>query len=231
MSIFNNHPTIADFKKNEVKTLEFISTRGLLRSFNDLAEAISLAYYDYRGRLNKPHDFKFHTEFEMEVEGSPHKVFVGANVIGEYSLCSYFFAIAGKDNDMKKVIRKFHFDYALPSAGVTRQPVPIYHLQYGGALTQEMETGGMSDEKLDHWLSLPRLNFAPVNLAILFDILFCELRVEQTHEIVESDEWRTLIFDNEKFLSRHYFNNISTHVNSQNYKKGKLIRDYCYGTN
>jgi hypothetical protein len=194
-----------------------------------LSQFVSFAYYSLRAKpIQRTFDFLFHADFEMIVENSVHKVFVGANVTGQYSLCSYFFAIAGKNEDENRLIRKFHFDFALPSQNV-RQPVPVYHLQYGGKISPEIEKMGLTSDKLDHWLSLPRLNFPPVNIAIMLDVLFCELRVQETHELVESDEWRTLIFDNERFLSRYYFENINGHINSQAYRKELLIRDFCYG--
>lgn len=230
MSIHHNQPTIDLFKKNEVKTLEYLTTRGgLLKNFPNLSQTVNLAYYNFHGKRNqRAFDFLFHADFEMTVEKSSHKIIVGANVTGTYSLCSYFFAIAGNNEDENRLIRKFHFDFALPSTNV-RQPVPVYHLQYGGKISPEIEKMGLTSEKLDHWLSLPRLNFPPVNLAIMLDILFCELRVEETREIVESDDWRALIYDNERFLSKNYFDNIHNHVNSRAYRKELLIRDFCYG--
>ena len=92
-----------------------------------------------------------------------------------------------------------------------------------------MTEDGMVADKLDTWLSLPRLNFAPVNLAILLDIAFCEFKSDETNNIVEDSNWRALILKNEKLLTFNYFTSIKTHIDSANYNKDKLIRDFCYG--
>lgn len=226
---FANQPTADNFKKNEIKTLQFLTTRtGLLKNFPELSDAIKQSYYYFKSKVSKPFDFTFYACFNMNVENSRHKVFIGANVVGPYSMCSYFLAIAGKDDQEKNLIRKFHFDYALPTANATNQPVPVYHLQYGGKLSPELRNLELDDSKLDNWLSLPRLNFAPINMALLLDLLFCELRVPETNEVVEDSDWRDLLFANEKFLSRHYYESITAHINSQSHSKNRLIRDFCY---
>ena len=230
MNIADNYPNFEDFCKNEFKTLEYLRSRTILKDYSELETSISNYYNEYFGLLknNENFDFNFHCDFTMEVEGHFHKIIVGANVKMNYSECSYFLAVVGKDGDNDKLIRKFHFDYAIPSTS-TNQKVPIYHLQYGGELSPAIGELGISGSKLDSWLSLPRLNFYPVNLALLLDTLFCEFRTEETNKVVENSEWRSLIFKNEELLTKNYFCNIYTHLNSQNHKRDNLLRDFCYG--
>jgi hypothetical protein len=230
MKINKGYPKFNSFTSNELQTLQYIKTRGLLSKYLDLNNTIELAFYDLQAQLKKnPNsNFTFHCDFEMTVETHNHRVIIGANVINDYSLCSYFLAIVGKDDDNKKLIRKFHFDFALPSIA-TKQRVPVFHLQYGGTLSPEIIDAGLSGEKLDEWLSVPRLSYSPVNLALLLDILFCEFKTEETNHLIQGDLWRKLIFDNEIFLTKNYFNNISEHINSASYKKENLLRDFCYG--
>ncbi|MBW4889190.1 hypothetical protein KXQ82_05665 [Mucilaginibacter sp. HMF5004] len=233
MKINDKQPTIIEFKKNEVKTLEHISTRAtMFKELPSLFDKIQQAYYDNKALLTKTTgDFILHIDFEMEVQDAPHTVLLGANVTGNYSLCSYFLAITGKNDLKKELIRKFHFDYALPPApgANIKQPSPIYHLQYGGKPTPEMGNLEITDNLMEHWLSLPRLNFSPVNIALLLDTLLCELRTDKTKKIIENPEWRSLVYKNEMFLSNHYFENIRSHINSGNYNNKCLVRDYCYG--
>lgn len=232
MTINSKQPTITDFKKNEVRTLEYINARStILKEFPDLITKIERSYYDNKLLLTKPTgDFIFHADFDMDVEGSQHKIIIGANVTGNYAMCSYFLAIVGKDNFSNEIIRKFHFDYAIPPKSPVKQPSPVYHLQYGGKPSPEMAILGVSDTYMEHWLSLPRLHFAPMNIALLLDTLFCEFRTNQTKKVIEDDDWRALVYANEKFLSNHYFENINNHIISRNYKKDSLVRDYCYNT-
>ena len=235
MKINHNHPSFDDFKKNEVKTLQYINARGLiLKDFPELLSKIQQSYNENKGKVSKNNfNFIFHADFNMSIEGSQHRVILGANLEGNYSLCSYFLAVVGKGPDSAELIRKFHFDYALPPVSAStkiKQPSPIYHLQYGGKPSPEITALGINDNKIDHWLSLPRLIYSPVNFAILLDILFCEFRTEETHKIVENPDWRALIFNNENFLTKSYYAGIRDHMVSGGYKKENLVRDFCYGS-
>lgn len=223
---FSSHPNSSDFKKNEVKTLQYLQAHArLLKDYSGLRDAINTSYLIYKSKKDFDFDFKFHVEFDIVVEGAFHKVIVGANVMGDFEMCTYFLAVVGKEGDHDKVIRKFHFDFAKPTIK-TEQPVPTYHLQYGGKLSEGFE--GYSDSYLSKWLSVPRLNYSPVNLALLLDILFCEFNTVETDKIVQDRDWRKLIYDNEQFISTNYYKSIMEHIDSQKYSITNLIRDYCY---
>ncbi|WP_421945033.1 hypothetical protein [Pedobacter sp.] len=230
MKIDENYPIFASFVKNELDTLEYIKTRALLTKYENLSSSLDLAFYDLKQRLkssNSP-DFIFHCDFNMKVEKHNHRIIIGANVVYDYAMCSYFLAVVGKGDDEGKLIRKFHFDFALPTIA-TRQRVPVFHLQYGGELSPKVEESGLSGERLDSWLSVPRLNYTPINLALLLDILFCEFKTQETYDMIQGDLWRAMIFNNEKFLTVNYFKNIYEHIGSTRYKKENLLRDLCYG--
>ncbi|MEA5402597.1 hypothetical protein VB776_06710 [Arcicella sp. DC2W] len=227
MKINTQYPPFTDFKKNEFKTLEYIQARGFFNSsFQDLATNLYNSYSSYKGVDFSENSFKIHISFHMVVEKQIHKVILGANIIGEEGINSYFLALC--DEQEQQLIRKFHFDYALPEI-TTNQRVPIFHLQYGGKSTQEMLDDGLEDTKLDNWLSIPRLSFAPMNLALLLDMILCEFTNNDAVQIHEAPEWRDLIYKNEKFLYEQYFNNLHSHMNSLRHNKKYLIRDFHYG--
>jgi len=229
MKIEQNYPSFIAFRENEINTLNFLNTRPILKQYETLTNTIQTSYLENFSKAKKyPNsDFVFHCDFEMDVEGHKHIVIVGANVLYGFSICSYFLAVVDKENT--ELIRKFHFDFALPSISTTNK-VPTFHLQYGGKMSPQLVELGFNSDKLDHWLSLPRLNFSPINLALLLDMLFCEFRTEETNKIVEDPDWRSLIYINEKFISCNYFENIYRHITSSAYKKETLLRDFCYGT-
>jgi hypothetical protein len=228
MSIHKTHPTVLAFKKNEVETLEWIFTRRLVKDFSELNQKIEFTYYNFKDRDKlRNTDFTFHADFNMIIQEKIHRVILGANIRGDFELASYFMAICGGKKSLS-LIRKFHFDYANPK-NRTKQPVPIFHMQYGGGSTTEMKDLGISDKKIDNWLSVPRLNCTPINLAILLDITFCEFRTEETRKIIENPEWKSLIKKNEELLVRPYYKSISDFSTSQDYTSTHLIRDYCYG--
>lgn len=225
---FSSHPTCSDFKKNELDTLEYLSKRAkLLKDYSDLSVAIHMAFHKYKSqwKKSKDFDFDFHVEFDMEVQQALHKVIIGAYVTGDFDMCTYFLAVLGKDTESEEVIRKYHFDYAKPSI-YTEQPVPTYHLQYGGKLSKHF--GEKKDTHLSNWLSVPRLAYSPVNLALLLDLLFCEFNTMETNKVAQDVDWRNLILQNEQFLACQYYSAIYNHINSQSYTSTSLIRDYCY---
>jgi hypothetical protein len=226
MKIFDNQPGYNDFVKNEVDTLTWLKTRAFFKDYSELANIVDQAHLEYASKLKKGNllHFDFHAEFEMEVEHAFRYVIIGANVTQNFNECSFFLAVTEKD-DRAKLIRKFHFDYA-DKANPTLQNVPSFHLQYGGQPSPRMTA--MDTSKLDSWLSLPRLNLYPMNLALLLDMTFCEFRTKETNAIVESSEWRQLIFKNEDFLSKNFYENIYSHLNSR-HKIDYLLRDFCYG--
>lgn len=232
MSIHTAHPSPSNFVINEVETLKYLRTWRLVKDFPDLDTAIQYSLPNYKDikKLEKT-AFEFHAEFPIEIQGHNHNMFIESRISqsdkGNFNEATYLLAITGKD-DPAELIRKFHFDHAHPSIS-TNQRVPIFHLQYGGKLSPKMEKRGLIGKKIDPWLSVPRLIYPPINLAILLDMAFTEFSTEQTAKIIEKSEWRNLIWKNEKFILRGYYTGISDHCNSASYSAKKLIRDFCYG--
>lgn len=227
----DNHPKVLDFKQNEFKTLEFLKNRRLLKGFSDLDESIDRAFFAYKDpeRLKRL-GFQFHADFWIEVQKKWHRILVEALISeakGTFNECTYSLSIAKKEQP-NELIRKFHFDHAHPSIR-TNQPVPIFHLQYGGTLSPTLQGKGILDAHLEKWLSLPRLTFPPVNLALLLDTIFFEFRTEETNKIIESSEWRGMIYKNEQFILTQYYRAIGNFCGSAHHKTTRLIRDFCYG--
>lgn len=228
MSIILPHTSI-EFKKNEIKTLEYIQARGFFdNDFPELANVISTTFSRYCGlSWNRYIDFEFASDFEMEIEKKNRIVVLHGQVRGNFAETSYSIGICSNDGSFE-LIRRFHFDYVHDN-GSSKQKVPISHLQYGGKSGSGFNGRQFLTNNIEHWLSEPRINCAPINLALLLDMTFCEFHNEQTEKIVENSDWRNLIKVNEIFMIGDYYNTITTHMKSQNYKKEKLVRDICYG--
>jgi len=226
MSIILPHSS-ADFKNNELRTLEFICARGFFDSdFGELAAALNQAHDKYVGS-KKNFDFEFVSDFEMEIEDKQHRVVLHAQVQGNYSFTTYSIGVCGKGNSTE-LIRRFHFDY-IHSNTSKKQKVPVSHLQYGGQSGNGFDGKQFLTNNLEDWLSEPRINHPPINLALLLDMVFCEFFNENTKQIVENPEWRTLIKKNEEFIFGHYYKTISDHIHSVKHNKENLVRDICYG--
>ena len=235
MSVHTHKPETLRFKQNELDTLVFIYTRGIFaKYFKELGKAVEHYKHYYTGAFKriakgKVTPFNFHADFEMMIQDHEHRVVIGANLDNGDEVWSYSLGICGKDGKTKDdLIRKFHFDFADPQIK-TEQPVPVYHLQYGGELSPRAAERKITTTNIESWLSVPRLVFAPVNLALLLDITFVELKSEDSQKILTNQSWRDLIYKNEKFLIKNYYGAIAQHVNSQRYDKHFLIRDFFYG--
>lgn len=230
MKINTSYPKVYDFKVNEYDTMKYICDHGLLPdSMSGLSEAIYSKYLASQPSSKfRTNDLRFHCDFDMEIEGSKHKVFIGFQIVRNYDECTYFLAVCAKNNP-NVLIRKFHFDYASPNIQTKKQDVPVFHFQYGGKLTPEMRELALDSSRLESGLSVPRLAFPPINLALLLDMLFCEFRTEETTRITEKPEWRKLIYCNECFISKSFYQSISNHTLSLGYGNNNLIRDFYYG--
>jgi hypothetical protein len=201
-----NNIKCVEFKKNELKTLASLNNHTFLKSFPELARAVELTYYQYKNADLSRRNFSFTWIFELPVQEKPHKVLLGGHVEGDFEETSYYLAICDSENN-NELIRKFHFDYANPKIK-TEQPVPTFHLQYGGRLYEQLKSQSIVDNYMFTWLSVPRLNFSPINLALILDLLFCEFRTKEVNTIVEDPHWRALVKQNELMLTAHYYKRI-----------------------
>lgn len=225
MGIAKHHLSYKDFFKNEINTLGFLHKFPRINSsFNDLASKAQLFYYQYKGKTDVT--FQFECVLDVIVEYEQRKVIVEAIVTPDYNLASYVLTIyQGKDNPLH-LMRKFHFDF-VPNVGFEEMK-PIYHLQYGGSATPKMKEQGVKDENILPWLSVPRLNYSPINLALLLDAVFCEFPSEVTTGITERNEWRNFIKMNEEKMLEPYYSWVNNFFQNR-HKSNFLYRDFCYG--
>jgi hypothetical protein len=85
------------------------------------------------------------------------------------------------------------------------------------------------DKKIQPWLSIPRMNFSPINLALLLDLIFVEFKSPITNNIVERREWRELIKANEDLMLKSYYNSINNFFTRGSHSTDNLFRDFSYG--
>lgn len=232
-NVDNTYPNLIDFKKNEIDTLAYLYTRGLLKDFQGLSSDIEQAHFYYsnlKPRQLAHEIFSFVSDFDFVVQKDVHRIVLGGQVTGtsKYELCTYFIGVCGKDDKSMNLIRKFHFDYAHPSAN-PNQAVPLFHMQYGGELAPDVSDRNITDDGIEGWLSVPRLNFAPMNLALLLDMFLCEFWTIDINSIIEDSTWRDLIYKNEALLLKGYYGSAADHFRSAGYSKLKLGRDFFYG--
>jgi hypothetical protein len=229
MKINDTHPDFSSFIQNEFKTIGFLRNQPYLNeNLTDLNIAANTFYDTYNSRFNNKNrgqqSFNFEVKLDLEIENEMRTVFLGANVGNNYNEVAYQLAFCQKVDD-STLIRKFHFDYEINA----RNLKPFYHLQYGGNLSSKMGEHILDAENLQPWLSIPRISFAPINLALLLDLVFTEFKSVKTKSIIERSEWRDLIKKNETFLLKGFYQNISSFFNRINYSSNTLFRDFSYG--
>lgn len=232
MSINKQHPTYLEFIKNEIKSLDFLKDQPYIDSnFYQLANKANILSSGFK-RFRKPSQlnnvtFEFECELELMVEKKARRVFIGTIATPKFSLVSYMIAICESERDSNNLIRKFHFDYAIPNKN--QEDKPIYHLQYGGEESPILRENSISAAHLFPKISVPRIFSTPVNLALILDMIFCEFVSEETSKIVARDEWRNFIKGNESFLLEPYYLRMKDFFIHKEHSSSRLLRDFQYG--
>ena len=101
---------------------------------------------------------------------------------------SYYLCII--DDTNKKVLRKYHFDYANSTIRQQRRS-SVFHMQYAGKLAPELPED-CDAEHLDSWLEAPRIFFTPMTLSLVLHMVFREFRDEYTDRLCEDGEWQSV---------------------------------------
>jgi len=238
MSISKGYPDPIKLKKYERETLKFLHTQPIIsKQFAHLAQQARLLYYELEGAKKlRNMNIDFNAILEINVQGEIKRLYVGANLRSvrqnsrsfKHEMVSYSLALCNSHEPPFELIRKFHFDYAVPGHTV-KQELPIFHFQYGGRLSAFLKEHQIDDAKIERRLDVPRLNHHPVTLALLLDIVFREFRSVETHKIIEDSDWRALVRQNEELVVKPYYQRIARFIGSAKYGSDCLIRDYCYG--
>ena len=154
------------------------------------------------------------------------RIVIEAQIKHNFSLVSYVLSICENNEPPFHLIRKFHFDYAIPNP--KEDPKPVYHIQYGGELSPQLETLEIDVAEMQPWLSTPRIRFYPFNLALLLDMVFNEFRSDETVSIVERSEWRDFIKTNEEIVLKPFYEGVANFLNGS-HSSNYLLRDFYYG--
>jgi hypothetical protein len=236
MSKSSCFPSPIDFFKNEINTLERISSNPIFKkNFSQLVSDTD--YYLDRNqksiqKIRRRASVIFNFDFQSRIDGitindRPGTAHIGALMKAkkdDYEILSYYFMLC----DSEKVIRKFHFDYT-PENIEKRVPCPIFHIQYPGKLSDHLLSLNLAYDHLECGLSEPRISFMPMSLALTINLLFKEFRNEETHRAIEDSTWRELIKKNETDILRPYFRKCNTFFSAPPANK-LFTNDYCYGS-
>jgi hypothetical protein len=228
MSIYL-YPDYLKFVKNERKTLRFLADQPIInKMFSTLARSASDHYYmvGNNDKILRSTQFEFGCHFDLQIERDSRRIAIEAKVSPQFNLVTYALSVCRENTSPFNLIRKFHFDYALPNPNEDSKPV--YHLQYGGEQSPMLKELDVDVEDLQPWLSTPRIYFYPINLALLLDMIFYEFKTEDTWHLVNRPEWRQFIKENENEILKPFFEHIMSFINS-GHTGEFLLRDFYYG--
>jgi hypothetical protein len=226
----SKHPKFVDFMKHEKYTLEWLTGNStVISNFRELTICAgkALAAFPTRDRLYTSFDFEFSCKFPIIVGSRAMTIILESLVTRNFGIATYCMSICKNSKKRLYPIRKFHFDYAIPSSN-DPNPKPVYHLQYGGKPTPALTELSIDINHLYPWLSSPRVWSAPINLALLLDMMFCEFRDTASTRLTELGEWRDLIKKNEAYLLSPYYENLNKFLIKDHSSK-YLLREFNYG--
>jgi hypothetical protein len=226
-----HYPDYLDFVKNERKTLQFLASNAFIsKTFNALASSANLCVYNLpaQDRNLKKSEFVFGCNFNILIEKDVRRIAIEAHIEPNFGKVSYVLSICQNNaTPLDPLLRKFHFDYAIPIK--SQVPKPVYHLQFGGEETPQLKELSVDVKILNPWLSSPRICFYPINLALLLDMVFNEFKSNDTVGIVGRSEWRDLIKNNEERILKPFYLGLSSFLNGK-HKSNFLLRDFYYGS-
>lgn len=229
MKINKEHALFEQFINNEYSTLKFIGEQSDIYEFHqNLCSKSYEVHNQYLGLAKKKPNidrFSFECDFSLIVEGKPRLVCLESIITKDFDEASYCIYIHESEDLKSSILRKFHFDYA---PNETKGDKPIYHLQYGGKATPVLQNKEIDCENLKPWLSVPRLNIIPTNIALMIDFILNEFDYSNSYSFLDKSEWRNLVKTNEDLVLKTYFQNITSFFNSTHNQK-KLYRDFYYG--
>ena len=139
---------------------------------------------------------------------------------------SYFLCVArdGDEGGPKRVLRKYHFDFADP-AGQRTRPHPMFHLQYPGTLPPDL-TPELDDGHMDGWLEEPRLFCGPPSLAMVLHTAFREFPDEHTERIRKDGYWLGAILRrDQECIWRPFYEKCVSLMDDR-----KIVLDEAYGS-
>jgi hypothetical protein len=235
MRIDNNFPAPEDLISNEIETLNFI--HGKEPKFWEMYPALAANAKTEFFKLNnakKKKNFLFESEVDIFFDGDERKIgkaHFGANITlkdsKKYDMVSYYISICQKVDSKYKMIRKYHFDY-VPDEIKSRQPHPVFHLQYAGKLSLKLQKLELEHNHMDQWLSEPRLFYSPVSLALIINIILTEFPNPTTYKIISTNEWRSQIKKNENLVLAPFYKMCHA-LTGSSHPERLLTTDFFYG--
>lgn len=166
------YPEPQDLIANEVATLNFLrNNQYFCQEHSQFASDAGVVW----GQIGYQRSFQFESYLDLRHSDKPMRLFLGGRVVPKgpkskaYDEITYGLVVCRCRARRSSILRKYHFDVALPTAR-SRQRKFLFHLQYCGTLSPYLCKQGLTAAQikpLHPLLSEPRLFFWPMSLALL----------------------------------------------------------------
>ena len=203
------YPEPRELIANEVKTLDFLKDNPyFLQEHSQFAQDARVV----QGQICRQPSFQFESYLDLTQADKPMRLFLEGRVVPNgprsktYGEITYGLVVCRRKARGFSILRKYHFDVALPTAR-SRQRKFLFHLQYCGTLSLYLCKQGLTDaqiEPLYPLLSEPRLFFWPMSLALLLDAVLHEFPDIKSTKFRQTGEWRDIVRANETLLLRRF---------------------------
>ena len=220
-----------NFKKNELNTLQTLRTQPFFQqNFQQLYLDAEQEYF--RNDSPRFQNFEFESHIDITIDQVLRRVYFGGKMIRDgrkqkYEEISYYLAICQSGCLPCQILRKFHFDCAVP--GILRNKVvPLFHLQYAGELTPYLTKDGFNLNNMESGFSEPRIIHFPITLALLLNMIFVEAEDEKIKTYLLDEIWLNLVRKNEEFILFKYYEKCGNLIKLSKRNNSSFILDHCY---
>lgn len=214
---------------NEAETLNFLKDNPYFRQEHpQFASDAGVV----QGQIGSQQSFQFESYIDLEHDGKPMRLFLGGLVAPNgpksksYAQITYSLVVCRRRARRFPILRKYHFDVALPTA-VSHRRKFLFHLQYCGTLSPYLCKQGLTDAQikpLHPLLSEPRLFFWPMSLAMLLDAVLHEFPNIKSTKFRQTREWRKIVRANETLLLRRFLQKCAD-ITSDKLREHQLLAD------
>lgn len=206
-------PTQEEYYDLERKTVQRLNAWTVL-SRNEFCEA-RLHVNQLKGKLEKREhqnnciDFTFPFDTRLENKGKWQRVKLHAEIrfaSGRLESDIFTVEIFGEkgSKDEHNVIRRIHFDVAIPYVEKNKVEHPVYHVQFAGK-----SRDSMSDElKEQKQFSFPRIPYRPLSIALFVDMAIRELGTVDLKAMIKNGNWRSVVRKSEDLMLAPFFSNL-----------------------
>ena len=191
--------------ENEAKTLNFLKDNPY---FCQEHQQFANDAHMVLGQIGCQRSFQFGSYLDLTHSDRPMRLFLEGRAVPTgpkskaYDEITYGLVVCRRRERRLAILRKYHFDVALPR-GKSRQKKFLFHLQYCGGLSPYLGQQGLTEGQIvpmHYRLSEPRLFFWPMSLALLLDGVLHEFPDIKSAKFRQTGEWRDIVRMNESLL-------------------------------